>query len=202
MTTQFRCQSTQRNFYKQATLSCCLCSSLPQPPLGSGLACQSTGQVASVQVHRVKLEQGLPPKAPHKTESQGSPSQPTRKGLGSSTNRSQRAKGRAKTRESEPRAQSRSGASWDGGGCSLGSAGPVRLVFVGSRIDGAELGWAGIKGQWQGRHPQPLGILPAQLLFYKPLPQASVPVPGKHCSFLGSMRKATIFPIPRCLLRF
>ena len=38
MTTQFRCQSTQRNFYKQALpLSCRLCSDPPRRPTGPGL---------------------------------------------------------------------------------------------------------------------------------------------------------------------
>lgn len=46
----------------------------------------------------LELGQGLPPKAVHKMGYQGSPSQPTRKDLGSRTNRSQRARGRAKTR--------------------------------------------------------------------------------------------------------
>lgn len=38
MTTHFECQSIQRGFYKQSTPSCHLCSTLPQHPMGPGLA--------------------------------------------------------------------------------------------------------------------------------------------------------------------
>lgn len=51
MTTHFECQSTQRDFYKQSTPSCHLCSTLPQYPMGPGLAwpeCWPSGQHPSL----------------------------------------------------------------------------------------------------------------------------------------------------------
>lgn len=94
-------------------------------------------------------------------------SQPTRKSLGSKKNRSQSIKGRTKARVWGPRAESRSGTSTGRGrggvlGHALQDHSGLALCLW------AWAGWAGVKGQWQGRLPQPLGIFPAQLLFCKP----------------------------------
>lgn len=103
----------------------------------------------------------------------GSLSQPTRKSLGSRTDRSQRAKCRATARMSEPRALSRSGTSTQMGqrGCTwsrywLWATGP------------AWAGWAGVKDQRQGGHPH--------LLAYSLLSSFSTTHPRLQCNcFLG-----------------
>lgn len=128
---------------------------------------QSAGQVARVQVVELELGQGLLPKAACKTE----PGAACHSPLG-------RAWVPRKTEARAPRVEPRPGCGSQelkvgqepvlgrGRGGVLGHAlqdhsGLALCLW-------AWAGWAGVKGQWQGRLPQPLGIFPAQLLFCKP----------------------------------
>lgn len=80
-------------------------SSVQSPTVSHGVRAGPASMQAKWTVSKfVELELGqrLLPKAAQKTKSQGRLSQPTRKILGSRTNRSQRAEDRAKARATEP----------------------------------------------------------------------------------------------------
>lgn len=121
---------------------------------------------------------GPPAKGSIQDRARASLSRPMRESLGSSTNRSQRAEGRAEAAVVEPRAQSRSGTSPGGQrGCQGGA------LDHGTDV-ARQQGRPGRAGQQQDRQPQPSGIVPARP-FHCCAPVASLwLLPGKAATFL------------------